>query len=196
MGTVARTTSWQLNQWPNGSPNHGFACRCNCAREMIAAMTPKHRTAANGGTFDDVSKAIIEQLQQDGRRPYATIAQTVGLSEAAVRQRVQRPLKSGAIRIVALTDPIERRFPRQAMIGIRVDGDIESAAEQIEKFPEVGYVAVTAGSFDLLVETACDDEDHLLELLNDRIRAIPSVRSTEAFVYLKLRKLTKARESL
>jgi len=169
---------------------YGFACSDNRARDMMARMTPKDRPAPNGGALDDVSKAIVEQLQQDGRRPYATIAQAVGLSEAAVRQRVQRLLKSGVIQIVAVTDPLQLGFPRQAMIGIRVDDDIEGAAEQIEKFPEVDYVVVTAGSFDLLIEAVCEDDDHLLELLNERIRAIPSVRSTEAFVYLKLRKQT------
>jgi Lrp/AsnC family transcriptional regulator for asnA, asnC and gidA len=153
-------------------------------------MTPRERPAGPAGVLDEVSKAIIEQLQQDGRRSYATIAQAVGLSEAAVRQRVQRLLKSGVIQIVAVTDPLQLGFPRQAMIGLRVEGDIEAVADELEKFPEVDYVVVTAGSFDLLVETVCEDDDHLLELLNGRIRAIPAVRSTEAFVYLKLRKQT------
>jgi Lrp/AsnC family transcriptional regulator for asnA, asnC and gidA len=103
---------------------------------------------------------------------------------------VQRLLKAGVIQIVAVTDPLQLGFPRQAMIGIRVEGDIEVVAEKIEQFPEVDYVVITAGSFDLLVETVCEDDDHLLELLNDRIRAIPSVRSTETFVYLRLRKQT------
>jgi Lrp/AsnC family transcriptional regulator, regulator for asnA, asnC and gidA len=103
---------------------------------------------------------------------------------------VQRRLKAGVIQIVAVTDPLQLGFPRQAMIGIRIEGDIEAVADQLEKFPEVDYVVVTAGSFDLLVETVCEDDDHLLELLNGRIRAIPGVRSTETFVYLKLRKQT------
>jgi Lrp/AsnC family transcriptional regulator, regulator for asnA, asnC and gidA len=154
-----------------------------------ARMTPKDRGNQHGA-LDDVAKSIIEQLQQDGRRPYATIAVAVGLSEAAVRQRVQRLLKAGVIQIVAVTDPLQLGFARQAMIGIRVEGDIEAVAEQVEKFPEVDYVVITAGSFDLLVETVCEDDEHLLELLNDRIRAIPTVRSTETFVYLKLRKQT------
>lgn len=153
-------------------------------------MSPRERPAAPAVVLDEVSKSIIEQLQQDGRRSYATIAQAVGLSEAAVRQRVQRLLKSGVIQIVAVTDPLQLGFPRQAMIGVRVEGDVEAVADQLEKFPEVDYVVVTAGSFDLLVETVCEDDDHLLELLNGRIRAIPNVRSTETFVYLKLRKQT------
>jgi Lrp/AsnC family transcriptional regulator for asnA, asnC and gidA len=158
---------------------------------MMAGVTPYERLVPTGsaGLLDDVSKAIIVQLQEDGRRSYATIAQAVGLSEAAVRQRVQRLLKAGVIQIVAVTDPLQLGFPRQAMIGVRIEGEIDPVAAQLEKFPEVDYLVVTAGSFDILVETVCENDDHLLELLN-RIRAITFVRSTETFVYLKLRKQT------
>jgi len=149
------------------------------------------RERSNGhsaGTLDEVSKAIIEQLQQDGRRPYASIGKAVGLSEAAVRQRVQRLVESGAMQIVAVTDPLSVGFPRMAMIGIRVEGDMELVAEKLEAMAEVDYVVITAGAYDLLVEVVCEDDDHLLDVINRRIRAIPGVRHTESFVYLKLRK--------
>src|SRR3954452_19179673 len=111
-------------------------------------------TAATGGSgvvLDDVSKAIIEQLQQDGRRPYAAIAKAVGLSEAAVRQRVQRLLDTGVMQIVAVTDPLTIGFPRQAMIGVRVEGDSRLVADTLAEIPEIDYVVITAGSFDVLV---------------------------------------------
>jgi Lrp/AsnC family transcriptional regulator for asnA, asnC and gidA len=142
----------------------------------------------NGAALDAVSKAIIEQLQQDGRRPYATIGKAVGLSEAAVRQRVQRLTDSGMIQIVAVTDPLTLGFPRAAMIGIRCDGDMEVIADKLGTLPEVSYLVITAGQFDLLLEVVCEDDDHLLELINKRIRALPGVRHTETFLYLKLRK--------
>ena len=138
--------------------------------------------------LDDVSRAIIEQLQEDGRRPYARIATAVGLSEAAVRQRVQRLLDAKIVQIVAVTDPVQVGFTRQAMIGLKVEGDLNLAADRIAEMTEVDYVVLTAGSFDLLVEVVCEDDDHLLDLLANRIRAVPGVRSTETFVYLKLRK--------
>ena len=144
------------------------------------------RTSSPG--LDEVSRAIIEQLQQDGRRPYATIGRAVGLSEAAVRQRVQRLTESGVIQIVAVTDPLQVGFTRAAMIGIRVEGDLVKAADAIEKFPEVHDLVITAGSYDLLAEVVCEDDDHLLETLNERIRSVAGVRHTETFVYLKLRK--------
>jgi Lrp/AsnC family transcriptional regulator for asnA, asnC and gidA len=147
-------------------------------------MAGKDRS--NGVALDDVSKAIIEQLQEDGRRPYAAIGKAVGLSEAAVRQRVQRLLDGGVMQIVAVTDPLQVGFPRQAMIGIRCEGDVEEVAQQVAEMPEVAYVVITAGGFDLLVEVVCEDDDHLLDLVSKRIRAVPSVRTTESFVYLKL----------
>jgi Lrp/AsnC family transcriptional regulator for asnA, asnC and gidA len=152
----------------------------------MLAVAPRDRTG--GIVLDDVSKAIIEQLQQDGRRPYATIGKAVGLSEAAVRQRVQRLLESGVMQIVAVTDPLTVGFPRAAMIGIRVEGDMEIVAEKLEAMSEVDYVVITAGTYDILVEVVCEDDDHLLEVINRHIRAIPGVRHTESFVYLKLRK--------
>ena len=141
-------------------------------------------------SLDDVSKKIIEQLQEDGRRPYAAIAATVGLSEAAVRQRVQRLVRTGVMQIVAVTNPLHLGFTRQAMIGVRVDGQLDPVVEAISGLDEVAYVVVTAGSFDVLAEVVCEDDDHLLELLSTRIRRMPGVRSTESFVYLRLRKQT------
>lgn len=140
--------------------------------------------------LDDVSKAIIEQLQQDGRRSYAAIGKVVGLSEAAVRQRVQRLIEAGVMQVVAVTDPLELGFARQAMIGVRVTGPLEEIAEQLVAFDEVDYVVVTAGSFDLLVEAVCESDDHLLELISQKIRTVPGVVSTETFMYLKLKKQT------
>src|SRR5262249_25477649 len=112
-----------------------------------------------------------------------------GLSEAAVRQRVQRMIDSGVMQIVAVTDPLSLGFFRQAMIGIKCGGDLETVADHLSAMHEIDYVVITAGSVDLLVEAVCESDDHLLELLG-RIRNIPTVTSTESFVYLKLRKQT------
>jgi Lrp/AsnC family transcriptional regulator for asnA, asnC and gidA len=141
-------------------------------------------------SLDELSKAIIEQLQQDGRRAYATIGKAVGLSEAAVRQRVQKLQDAGVIQIVAVTDPLTVGFNREAMIGIRCEGDIEPVAAALSAMPEVSYVVATAGSFDLIIEVVAEDDDQLLEIINKGVRAIPQVRSTESFVYLKLHKQT------
>ncbi|GGG13269.1 AsnC family transcriptional regulator [Rhodococcoides trifolii] len=137
-------------------------------------------------SLDAVSKAIIEQLQEDGRRSYAAVGKAVGLSEAAVRQRVQKLTDSGVMQIVAVTDPLQVGFARQAMIGIRCTGDTDELARSLSEIDEIDYVVLTAGSFDAIVEVVCEDDLHLLELLNKRIRALPGITSTETMVYLKL----------
>jgi Lrp/AsnC family transcriptional regulator, regulator for asnA, asnC and gidA len=136
--------------------------------------------------LDDVSKAIVEQLQADGRRSYAEIGKAVGLSEAAVRQRVQKLTDSGVMQVVAVTDPMQLGFYRQAMIGVRCSGDTTVVAAELARLSAVDYVVLTAGSFDLLVEVVCESDDDLIALLNKEIRGIASVQSTETFVYLKL----------
>ena len=138
--------------------------------------------------LDDVSKAIVEQLQTDGRRSYAEIGKAVGLSEAAVSQRVQKLTDAGVMQVVAVTDPMQLGFSRQAMIGIRVVGDTTHVAEELSSMRAVDYVVLTAGSFDILAEVVCEDDDDLIDLLNSRIRAIEGVQSTETFVYLRLQK--------
>jgi len=137
------------------------------------ARSPRTLPSQNPGGVvpDDVSKQIIEQLQQD------------------VRQRVQRLQDGGVMQIVAVTDPLTLGFRRQAMIAIKTDGDLEKVAGQLADMEEIDYVVITAGSFDVLAEVVCEDDDHLLEILG-RVRAVPCVTSTETFVYLKLRKQT------
>ncbi|GAA1895490.1 MAG: AsnC family transcriptional regulator [Williamsia herbipolensis] len=136
--------------------------------------------------LDEVSKRIIEELQADGRRSYASVGKSVGLSEAAVRNRVQKLSDSGLLQIVAVTDPLRVGFARQAMIGIRCTGDSVAVANALAEIDEIDYVVLTAGSFDVVVEVVCEDDSRLLELLNQKIRAQPGVTTTETLVYLKL----------
>ncbi|QIM18854.1 Lrp/AsnC family transcriptional regulator [Leucobacter coleopterorum] len=150
----------------------------------IACVSSKRNTSA----LDSTSKAIIEQLQLDGRRSYAEIGKAVGLSEAAVRQRVQKLTEAGVMQIVAVTDPMRLGFSRQAMLGIRVSGDTRVVADSLAGMPEVSYVVLSAGSFDIMVEIVCEDDDALIEVLNEKIRTLVGVASTETFVYLQLKK--------
>lgn len=139
-------------------------------------------------TLDAISKTIVEMLQEDGRRSYSEIGRIVGLSEAAVRQRVQRLTESGVMQIVAVTDPMQLGFHRQAMVGVKVAGDARGVAEAIADIDEVDYVVITVGSFDVLVEAVCEDDDHLLDLIATRIRTIPGIIQTESLLYAGLYK--------
>lgn len=146
-------------------------------------------TAPRHPALDEVSRAIIAQLQEDGRRAYATIGKAVGLSEAAVRQRVQKLLEAGVMQIVAVTDPLQMGFAREALIGVVTDGGITDVGTLLADDADIDYVVVTAGTFDLICEAVAVDDDHLLEIIT-RVRAIPGVVRTETFMYLKLMKQT------
>lgn len=137
-------------------------------------------------THDATAAAIIEALQQNGRRSYADIGTAVGLSGEAVRQRVQSMVRAGVIQIAAVTVPMHGDSARQAMIGIRCSGSPAKIAEKLSTIESVTYVALTAGIFDVIAEVACADTGALLGLLNSKIRAVPGVIETETFVYLKL----------
>ncbi|WP_262848944.1 Lrp/AsnC family transcriptional regulator [Mumia quercus] len=150
------------------------------------------RRTSNGAILDEVSKRIIAELQIDGRRSYAAIGKAVGLSEAAVRQRVQKLTDAGIIQIVAVTDPLELGFARQAMVGICVDGDVFAVTDALAAIPELDYLVITTGRFDVLAEIVCESDDDLLEVITSKVRAIPAVTNTETFVYLRLRKQTYA----
>lgn len=140
--------------------------------------------------LDDVSRRIIAQLQEDGRRPYATIGKAVGLSEAAVRQRVQRLSDAGVIQIVAVSDPLQVGLFRQAMVAITVDGPLQPVTEALTAMDEISYVVECAGRYDILCEAVCPDDHALLDLVSTRLRELPGVRRAEVMVYLALRKQT------
>lgn len=147
-------------------------------------------TAQNGGagnSLDDISRLIIEQLREDGRRSYASIGKAVGLSEAAVRQRVQKLLENQAMQIMAVTDPAHMGFTRQAMIGISVAEDINAMAELVAALPEVQYCVVTSGPRDILAEVVCSDDEDLLRVVTE-IRGIDGVQATTTYMYLSLKK--------
>jgi len=145
-------------------------------------------SAPNG--LDSIDRQIISHLQRDGRRAYGAIATDVGLSEAGVRRRVQRLKDSGVMQIVAITDPLQLGYGREALIGIRVHGDVRLVADKIASIDEANYVVMTAGSFDIIAEVIAVDDDALVHLLNDSIRSIPGVTEVETFLYLKLSKQT------
>lgn len=143
-------------------------------------------------SLDEVDRAIITQLQVDGRLPYSKLGPLVGLSEAAVRQRVQRLTERGLMQVVAVTDPLVLRDSTMALVGLRVQGDSREVAERLSALRESIYVVAVSGTFDIIVELVCDSREELLALLNDKIRAIPGVTATESFVYLSLFKHTFA----
>ncbi len=153
-------------------------------------VTVRSLRRANHNTvlaLDEIDKSIIRHLQEDGRMSYADLGPAVGLSPAAARQRVLALLETGVMQIVAVTDPTKMGFPVQAMVGFRVNGDLEAIAAEIGRLPEVDYLVITTGRFDLLAEIVAEDNDHFLQVLSS-IRSMPVVEASEAFTYLRLEK--------
>ncbi|HYH93596.1 MAG TPA: Lrp/AsnC family transcriptional regulator [Candidatus Saccharimonadales bacterium] len=152
---------------------------------------PRTVVARSGEDVSELDKRIIEHLQTDGRRPFTQIAADLSVSEAAVRARTNRLIERGILQVVGVTDPLKLGFQQMAMIGIRCENDqLVAVAETVAEMPEVDYVVITAGRYDLLIETVCEDNEALLRFLTDKLRTVAGVRETETFVYLRMVKQT------
>ena len=141
--------------------------------------------------LDPVNRRIIEILQREGRCPFTSIAREVGISEAAVRARVQRLMGAGVLDVVAVTNPLMLGFEVMALVGVQASSDIQAVAHVVSDWPETSYIVITSGSYDLLVEVVCEHNRHLLETVQ-RLREIDGVKSTETFMYLDMVKMTYA----
>jgi Lrp/AsnC family transcriptional regulator for asnA, asnC and gidA len=136
--------------------------------------------------MDDIDLAILSLLQRDGRRPYTEIASALGISEGTVRNRVYRLLEDQVIQIVGQVDPDHLGFDAPAIMGVSVNPlQLESAAQQISAFPEVSYLLMVSGSYDLIVEAMCRNREHLANFLNQKLRQVPGVQSVHSFLILR-----------
>jgi Lrp/AsnC family transcriptional regulator, regulator for asnA, asnC and gidA len=136
--------------------------------------------------MDDIDLAILSLLQRDGRKPYTEIASALGISEGTVRNRVYRLLEDQVIQIVGQVDPYHLGFDAPAIMGVSVNPlQLESAAQQISAFPEVSYLLMVSGSYDLIVEAMCRDREHLANFLNQKLRLVPGVQSVHSFLILR-----------
>src|ERR1700720_3441959 len=138
-------------------------------------------------SIDEIDQRIIDALQIDGRRPFTKLAAELGISEASVRQRVANLINTQVMQIVAITNPLKMGFSLACMIGLRIAGDrLLEVAKEISAFDEVIYLIICAGSFDLLAEGVCRDNDHLLSFLTDKLYKVPGVQQTETYMYLRV----------
>lgn len=141
--------------------------------------------------MDELDRLILQTLQADGRTPFTEIARKAGVSETTVRSRYRSLVRQGIVRTVAIADPYALGFQAPALIGIRVEpGQVEEVAAQVSALPEVSYLVMTLGSWDLTAEVFCRDLRHLSDLLTRRLHRIPGVRSTETFPITRSYKLS------
>ncbi len=137
--------------------------------------------------IDEVNAGIIEILQENGRASFRQIAGRLGVSEATIRARYARLLEADVLHVTAVTDPLRLGFDVMAIVGVRASGAAMPLAQELAAWPEVSYVVLTAGRFDLLIEVVCADRAAFLDLSN-RVRLLPGAQSTESFMYLGLEK--------
>ena len=135
--------------------------------------------------LDTVDEKLIRELKKDGRSSYARLAPMVGLSQAAVRARVQRLIDSGVISVVAIVNPDVLGIGLTAVVCIEVRGPARDVAADIKGLPEATFIVATAGRYDLLAELQCESQGHLLDTL-DAIRTIPGVANVDSLPYLHL----------
>ncbi len=141
--------------------------------------------------MDDIDRLILQALQEDGRTPFTQIAKKAGVSETTVRSRYRNLVEDGVVRTVSIVDPFAMDFQAPAMIAITTEpGSIEKVAQKIAELPEVSYLVMTLGSFDLLVEVYCRTMAHLTHLITHQIQLIPGVHSTQPLMVAKIYKLS------
>jgi Lrp/AsnC family transcriptional regulator for asnA, asnC and gidA len=136
--------------------------------------------------MDDIDRAILRELQVDGRIPYSDLGPKVGLSPSAARQRLQRLIDTKVVQVVGVTDPMAMGGQTMAMLGVRVDGDSRAVADELSRHDEVVYAVLVSGTFDLFVEVVCRRPHALLDFLNDVVRPIEGVAAVESFPYFRI----------
>jgi Lrp/AsnC family transcriptional regulator for asnA, asnC and gidA len=141
--------------------------------------------------LDETDREIISYLQYDGRMPFTEIANKIGISEGAVRRRVKILTEEGVLQIVGIVEPQFLDWNAAGMIGVNVQaGTIEDVAAEIAQFPEVSYLFMASGGFDLFIEVYCRNREHFVDFLNEKLQRVPGVSKTETFMILKMYKLS------
>ncbi len=148
-------------------------------------MENQYAGPVNG--LDDIDNQIISILQQDGRVPFAQIAEQLKVSAGMIRIRYNRLVEMGVLRVVAITNPLRMGYQTLALIGIKADGKaLREIAGKIAALDEVIYLIIVSGAFDIIAEIVCRDQDHLLQFLTERLYKIEGVRESESFIHLKI----------
>lgn len=141
--------------------------------------------------LDKLDLLVLNSLQKNGRTPFTQIAKKAGVAESTIRSRYAGLMDRGIIQNLMVIDPFAIGYNAPALIGISTDsGAINSVAQALEQMPEVSYLVLILGGYDLMVEVFCRDREHLTDLITNHIQAIPGIRTTETLVIGKIFKLS------
>lgn len=140
-------------------------------------------------TLDELDRAILLLLREDGRRSNADIAREVGVSQPTVRQRLDRILASGAAYVTVRINPAAIGFPIDAVINLKVAGrNVREVGEEIAAMENVAYVGYLIGSSDIQVEAFLRDNDHLFQFVTEVITPIEGVASVDTYMVVRTEK--------
>jgi len=138
-------------------------------------------------SLDEIDQRILDAMRKDGRAAFAQIAAKLKVSPGMIRQRYNRLVDTGLLKVVAISNPLQRGFKTMALIGIRTDGNrMLDVADAISKLKEVVYLVVVSGRFDIMAEVICRDHEDLLNFITEKLYAIDGVRESETFMHLKI----------
>ena len=138
-------------------------------------------------SLDEIDQHILDAMRKDGRAAFAQIAARLKVSPGMIRQRYNRLVNMGMLKVVAISNPIQRGFKTMALVGVRTDGNkMLEVAEQISKLKEVVYLVVVSGRFDIIAEVFCRDHEDLLKFITEKLYTIEGVRESETFMHLKI----------
>ncbi|MGY0391536.1 Lrp/AsnC family transcriptional regulator [Bizionia sp. KMM 8389] len=138
-------------------------------------------------SIDGIDKTILRALMSDARTPVLEIARAVGISGAAIHQRLRKLEKSGIISgSKFVINPKVLGYTTMAFIGIYLDKAMSNpeAVKQLQKIPEVLECHYTTGNWSIFIKILCRDNEHLMQLLNKDIQSISGVSRTETFISL------------
>jgi Lrp/AsnC family transcriptional regulator for asnA, asnC and gidA len=137
--------------------------------------------------LDGTDLKILDALQKDGRVAFAQIAEQMGVSPGMIRQRYNRLVDQGILKVVAITNPLQMGYKTMAMIGIRAEGSkLLAVADKVAKLDEVIYMVICSGRFDIFAEVVCRDHEDLLRFITEKLSTIDGVRESESFMHLKI----------
>ncbi len=138
-------------------------------------------------SLDEIDQHILDAMRKDGRAAFAQIAAKLKVSPGMIRQRYNRLVDMGMLKVVAISNPLQRGFKTMALIGIRTDGNkMLDVADAVSKLKEVVYLVVVSGQFDIMAEVICRDHEDLLNFITEKLYAIEGVREAETFMHLKI----------
>ena len=140
--------------------------------------------------LDDLDYQILEQLIHDGRKSFTDIADELGVSVGTIRNRYNTFIENGLLNIIGRVHPEKIGFNTYAQILIKVRpvDKISAVAENISQLPEVSFLAMTTGSYDLEVNVMCRNNEHLVELMTHHITKMDGIFESSTNIYFKVYK--------